>query len=354
MTGLSIYAEQIRRLGSMTTAERAQALRDMIERVRALWAHLGQVHGGRLRKVLAAHLATVPSQGETRTTIPRRLSGVALVKWAEAKDRDQSWLDAVVSALPAEDGDEARRQLGAIAAAREAFVTHNLALVVFFASRAETGMELPDRIQAGNLGLLRAVRMYRPMRGTLFATYARHWIRAAMQRDSRDKRRLIRVPSHACETVCKAAALRAEAVGLSGEEPEHNAVARTLRIKPALLAHYQRMTSLQPTSLDQPLTGGASTAGGDERTWADFLAADEVDPCEQIDEAARRQALHAALGKLDPQEQEIIRLRYGLSDGKAMLLREVGERVGGVSRERIRQREKEALRKLRRHLKKRI
>jgi len=245
---------------------------------------------------------------------------------------------------PKEEVELARRIKKGDQKAREQMIRANLRLVVKIARDYEAfGLPLLDLINEGNIGLMKGVERFDPKKGAKLSTYAAWWIKQSIKRALANQSKTIRLPVHIVDKLfhLRRAAARLEEV--QGREPTDEELAEELGYAVARVRQLRR-AALRPTSLEAPL--------GDDETnrVADVVKDENADtPYEQLEEKTNGQLIREMVGTLDPREQAIVRQRFGLDGDERKTLQEIGEQFG-VTRERIRQIEEIALRKLRKRI----
>ncbi|MCG9884635.1 MAG: RNA polymerase sigma factor RpoD [Cyanobacteria bacterium] len=248
---------------------------------------------------------------------------------------DREWAQAV------EMGDrEFRRRLQLGRRAKDKMVQSNLRLVVSIAKKyMNRGLSFQDLIQEGSLGLIRAAEKFDHEKGYKFSTYATWWIRQAITRAIADQSRTIRLPVHLYETISRIKKTTKLLSQEMGRKPTEEEIATRMEMTIEKLRFIAKSAQL-PISLETPI------GKEEDSRLGDFIESDGETPEDQVAKNLLREDLESVLDTLSPRERDVLRLRYGLDDGRMKTLEEIGQ-IFNVTRERIRQIEAKALRKLR-------
>ena len=240
-----------------------------------------------------------------------------------------------------EEIDLAQRMAEGDPNARKRLAEANLRLVVSIAKRyVGRGMQFLDLIQEGNLGLIKAVEKFDHTKGFKFSTYATWWIRQAITRAIADQARTIRIPVHMVETINKVKKVSSQLLHKNGHDPTSEEIAAELDMPEEKVREIMRVAQ-EPVSLETPI-------GEEEDSHlGDFIPDDDAPaPSDVASHTLLKEQLSEVLSTLTPREEKVLKLRFGLEDGRSRTLEEVGKEFN-VTRERIRQIEAKALRKLR-------
>jgi len=314
--------------------ERARNLRAVYNErldVDAFTAILEWIHGAMLRPAARDNAALMAVRVWTRNDVALP----ALRRWLDA-GHDAEAVESMTPALQA-----------SAASAREHLTSANLRLVVANAKKyVNRGMSLLDLVQEGNAGLMRGVDKFEWERGFKFSTYATWWIRQAIQRGLADQSRTIRIPVHMVETMNRVTRVVRELTVKLGREPTSAEISEVLSLDPKTAITPERVEEVRaygrlPVSLETPVGDESDTELGSL-----IEDKDAVSPLDAVTDQMLKEQVGKVLDSLEGREQRVIRLRFGLDDGRPRTLEEVGHEFG-LTRERIRQIEAHALRKLR-------
>ncbi|OUL32784.1 RNA polymerase sigma factor RpoD [Nostoc sp. T09] len=253
----------------------------------------------------------------------------------ERDPKDSEWAEAVQLPLSA-----FRYKLHIGRRAKDKMVQSNLRLVVSIAKKyMNRGLSFQDLIQEGSLGLIRAAEKFDHEKGYKFSTYATWWIRQAITRAIADQSRTIRLPVHLYETISRIKKTTKLLSQEMGRKPTEEEIATRMEMTIEKLRFIAKSAQL-PISLETPI------GKEEDSRLGDFIESDGETPEDQVSKNLLREDLEKVLDSLSPRERDVLRLRYGLDDGRMKTLEEIGQ-IFNVTRERIRQIEAKALRKLR-------
>lgn len=333
--------EQGKSKGKLTTSEITDALEDLdfdVEQMEKLYETLESCNV----EIVENYASTL--EQEFATPIDEDMESTLSAEGISIDDPVKVYLKEIgrVPLLTSEEEvDLAVRMANGDPQARKRLSEANLRLVVSIAKRyVGRGMQFLDLIQEGNLGLIKAVEKFDHTKGFKFSTYATWWIRQAITRAIADQARTIRIPVHMVETINKVKKVSSQLLHKNGHEPTAEEIAEEIDMSVDKVREIMRVAQ-EPVSLETPI-------GEEEDSHlGDFIPDDDAPaPADAASHILLREQLSEVLHTLTPREEKVLRLRFGLEDGRSRTLEEVGKEFK-VTRERIRQIEAKALRKLR-------
>jgi RNA polymerase primary sigma factor len=317
---------------------------DQIEEMLQLFADEGIEVVGKMRDLPQALVGSLQNGEEAAKEVELAEEEIAAMEGVPVEDSVRMWLREIgkTPLLSLEDEIELAKEIEkGNPAAKDDLIRANLRLVVSIAKRyTGRGMSFPDLIQEGNIGLIRAVEKFDYNKGYKFSTYATWWIRQAITRAIADQGRTIRIPVHMVETINRLIKTSSQLLQELGREPMLEELARALDMPVERVSEIIRIAP-EPLSLETPI-------GEEEDSHlADFIEDHEaVSPDDAASNMILREKIEEALDQLTPRERDVLIMRFGLEDGCQRTLEEVGRHFR-VTRERIRQIEAKALKKLR-------
>lgn len=336
--------EQGRKTGKLTTKEITDTLEALDYDVEQLDNFYDTCSNNNIKIIddVTDNTDTNLTDTTTQTEVPVATEAIAI------DDPVKIYLKEIgrVPLLSAEDEIKLAEQMASsdpkvAANARKRLAEANLRLVVSIAKRyVGRGMSFLDLIQEGNLGLIKAVEKFDHTKGFKFSTYATWWIRQAITRSIADQARTIRIPVHMVETITKVKKVTSQLLHKNGHDPSAEEIAVELDMPVEKIREIMRIAQ-DPVSLETPI-------GEEEDSHlGDFIPDEEAPaPAEAASLILLKEQINQVLGTLTEREEKVLRLRFGLEDGRSRTLEEVGKQFN-VTRERIRQIEAKALRKLR-------
>ncbi len=321
---------EFKKSGSITT----DALFDKLEKVQATTSELEDIY----KKLETSGIQVINEYERDKDLYDEILKEVSMDDPVKMYLKD---IGKYPLLSPDEETELAKRMMEGDEIAKRALSEANLRLVVSIAKRyMGRGMQFLDLIQEGNLGLMKAVEKFDYQKGFKFSTYATWWIRQAITRAIADQARTIRIPVHMVETINKLIRISRRLLQELGREPTPEEIGEQMGITEDRVREIQKIAQ-DPVSLETPI-------GEEEDSHlSDFIEdEDSAAPTDAVSFTMLKEQLIGVLDTLTPREEKVLRLRYGLDDGRPRTLEEVGKEFN-VTRERIRQIEAKALRKLR-------
>ncbi len=343
-SGIPVYDSDEQAIAE-ALAKSSQAMVDQAKNDLAEDSQRSKTHGGK-HKAPLYDLSTVPIDDSVGLYFREMgqqglLSAEQEVDLAMKIEASRKYENVDIEEFTLEQQDDIVNVIAVGNQARAHLIRANTRLVVSIAKKYRgRGLQFLDLIQEGNVGLMKAVEKYDYRRGNRFSTYATWWIRQAVTRALANHGRTIRIPAHLGGRISKLYQVAQELEQEFGRQPTPEEIAEHMDV-PADRVRWMLRTSRQPVHLERPV--------GDESDaeLGDFIEDNDAPPpAESVAQNMLTEEIGEILDQLTPREARILRLRYGLQDGESRTLKEVGE-MFGLSRERIRQLEKEALRKLR-------